>query len=189
MIAHPDNPDEMVMTVEEYLAFEATSQVKHKYVDGHVYAMAGGTLDHDRIANNIRAAVDAHLSDGPCTVYGPDVRLRVSPTVYYYPDALVTCDETISGGDIEVATPRLVVEVLSDSTEQNDRGVKFAHYQTIATCQEYLLVDAQQRVVELFRRSGQELWLYQRRTADESITLESIGLTCPLATFYRRTQL
>jgi len=117
------------------------------------------------------------------------VRLRVSPTVYYYPDALVTCDTAITGDDVEVTTPRLIVEVLSQSTEQDDRGVRFAHYQTVATCQEYLLVDAQRRVAELFRRSGQDLWLYQRHTADDSITLESVGLTCSLATFYRRTRL
>jgi Uma2 family endonuclease len=187
MIAHEESAA-MVMSVEQYLAFEATALVKHEYVDGHVHAMAGGTTAHDRIANNVRAAIDAHLGDGPCVVYGPDVRLRVSPTVYYYPDALVTCDETIGDDDIEVTTPRLIVDVLSTSTEGDDRGSKFAQYQTIASLEEYLLIDSRRRVAERFRRTSENLWVYQRHTANVSVTLETIDLICPVATFYRRTR-
>jgi Uma2 family endonuclease len=176
------------MSVEVYLELERTSQVKHEFVDGAIYAMAGGTIRHDRIANNVRATIDAHLGEGPYVVLGPDVRLRVSDTVYYYPDALVTCAETLSGRDIEIATPRLVVEILSEGTEATDRGEKFANIQTIAGCQEYLLVDSRHRAVECFRRTGERLWVYQRHGPDEHITLESIGLACPVAAFYRRTQ-
>src|SRR5271166_2056920 len=93
-------PVDQRMTVEEYLELEATSQIKHEFVDGAIYAMAGGTIGHDRIAHNVRAAIDAHLGEGPCTVLGPDVRLRVSSTVYYYPDALVTCDQAIKDSDV-----------------------------------------------------------------------------------------
>lgn len=182
-------PERTTMTVEDYLAFEEASPVKHEYVDGRVYAMSGGTIDHDRIANNLRAVIDTHLGDGPCVVLGPDVRLRVSSTVYYYPDALVTCDQTISGDDIEVTAPCLVVEVLSDSTEATDRGDKFANYQTLATCEEYLLVNSRRRSVERFRRTEHGLWVYQRYAPDADVTLETIDLTCPVAALYRRTQL
>lgn len=81
MAAHASST---TMTVEEYLALEESSPVKHEYVDGHVYAMSGGTSAHDRIANNVRMALDAHLGDDPCAVHGPDLRLRISPMVYYY---------------------------------------------------------------------------------------------------------
>src|SRR2546430_17181552 len=104
MIAHPETA---TLTVEEYLALEETSQVKHEYVRGHVYAMSGGTIAHDRIANNVRTALDNHIGEGPCMVLGPDVRLQVSETVYYYPDAMVTCDENLNPEAIEVWTPRL----------------------------------------------------------------------------------
>jgi Uma2 family endonuclease len=174
------------ISVEDYLALEATSEIKHEYVNGYVYAMSGGTIDHDLIANNVRAVIDAHLGNGPCLVLGPDVRLRVSPTIYYYPDAIVTCTP-LSGTDVEVIAPRLIVEVLSDSTEANDRGDKFANYQTLATFEEYLLVNSRRRAVERFRRTDRELWLYQRYDADATVTLETLELSCPVALFYRRT--
>ncbi len=74
------------VSVAEYLTIEASSEIKREYVDGAVYAMAGGTLAHDRIANDVRTVMNAHLGAGPCALYGPHVRLRVSPTLYYYPD-------------------------------------------------------------------------------------------------------
>jgi len=188
MAAQPE-PDRTTMSVEEYLAREETSEVKHEYVDGHVYAMSGGTLAHDLIANNIRSTLDAYLGDGPCTIFGPDVLVRVSSTVSYYPDALVLCDDNPDLKSREVSTPRLIVEVLSESTEANDRGGKWANYQTLATFEEYLLVESRSRVVERFRRSERALWTYQLYAPDATVTLETIGLTIPIATFYRRTNL
>ncbi len=175
------------VSVAEYLTIEENSQVKHEYVAGAVHAMAGGTLAHDRIANDIRTVINAHLGAGRCALYGPDVRLRVSPILYYYPDAMVICDESLDLGAIEASAPRLIVEVLSDSTEAADRGGKFAHYQTLGSLEEYLLVDSQRRSVELFRRAASGFWMYQRHVLDESVTLETINLTCPIAAFYRRT--
>ena len=177
------------MTVEEYLVLEEAAEVKHEYVHGYVYAMAGGTIDHDRIAHNVRAAIDSHLGDGPCTVLGPDVRVRVSPSVYYYPDILVTCDEMISGDAMEAPSPRLVVEILSRPTEATDRGGKFGDYQTLVSLEEYVLVDSRRQVVECFRRTGPALWLYQRYRHGQSVTLDTIGLTLPVAALYRRTRL
>lgn len=185
MVARFDSTD-TAMRIEEYLALEESSPIKHEYVDGYVYAMSGGTLGHDAIANNIRAELRAHLRgrSGQCRASGPDVRLRVSPTVYYYPDAIVTCDAAFDPGAVEVRTPRLIVEVLSRSTEADDRGEKFAHYQTLESFEEYLLVDSRRRAVERFRRTGDSLWTYQRYAPDESVTLATIGLTFPLATLY-----
>src|SRR5438270_12418513 len=129
MVAQP-NP--AVLSVAEYLALEATSREKHEYVNGRLYAMAGGTNAHDRIGNNIRSLINIHLGDGPCILHGPDVRLRVSPTVYYYPDAFVTCGQDIGAAAIEFDAARLVVEVISDSTEASDRGEKFINFQPLA---------------------------------------------------------
>ncbi len=183
------NLEPTTMTVEEYLALEETSQEKHEYVHGYVYAMSGGTLDYDAIANNVRAELKNHTRGGRCKAQGPDMRVRISATVYYYPDALVICDETLSGTTIQVTTPCLIVEVLSSSTEANDRGGKFAHYQTLSTFEEYLLVDSHQRSVERFRRTAPNLWTYQRYGPSDDVTLETIGLTCPVARFYDDTQL
>ncbi len=138
MVAQPSPP---LLNVEDYLALDNASDEKHEYVDGRLYAMAGGTNAHDRIGNNVRALINIHLGAGPCALHGPDVRLRVGPTVYYYPDAFVTCDEAVAARATELTVARLVVEVLSDSTEAADRGEKFINYQTLAVFEEYLLVD------------------------------------------------
>jgi Uma2 family endonuclease len=177
------------ITVEEYLRAEEFSTVKHEYVYGHVYAMAGGTLGHDRTCNSIRALIFAHLRGTPCYLQGPDAMLRVSPEIYYYPDAFVHCGETIDATAKAVSRPRLIVEVLSDSTEAIDRGAKFRNYQTLDSCDEYLLIDGRRCVVELFRRGERNLWLYRLYGPDDSLTLETIGLTCTLAEIYEGTGL
>jgi len=186
MVAHPK---QATMTVEEYLALEEASEVKHEYVRGYVYAMSGGTFDHDRIANNVRTVLDIFLIDRPCRMQGPDIRVRINEDVYYYPDAIVTCDEIISGTAVETMTPLLVVEVLSQSTEANDRGDKFADYQTLATFEEYLLVNSRRRSVERYHRTAQGTWTYQRYAPNDTVTLETIGLSLPVGTLYRDTQL
>lgn len=180
-------PEETSMTAEEYLALEEVSEVKHEYVAGHVYAMSGGTLAHDAVGNNVRALIRAHVRGSRCRLFGPDVILRVSPEVYYYPDALVVCDDAIDLSVREVRTPRLIVEVLSGSTEANDRGAKFMSYQTLDTFEEYLLVDARRRSVERFRRGERRLWIYQQYAPHASVSLETIGLTCAMADFYDGT--
>jgi len=184
MVAERQTP---AMTVEEYLALEETSQVKHEYVRGWVFAMAGGTLAHDIIANKIRAALHNHVADGPCIILGPDARVRVDQAVYYYADAVVVCDQTIEDRALEITAPRLIVEVLSDSTEAADPGHKFTDYQTLLTTEEYLLVDSRCRSVERFQRAMEGRWTYQRYAEGDVITLESVGLTCAVAAFYRHT--
>ncbi len=172
------------MSVQEYLTQERTSPVKPEYVEGHVYAMAGGTLAHDIVANNVRAILRNHLRGHPCHLLGPDVIPQVSAEVYYYPDALVVCEDTLDLTTRGVQTARLVVEVLSDSTEAHDRGTKFKSYQTLPGCQEYLLIDGRRRGVERFHCGEQHLWVYQHYTSGETITLDTVGLTCPIADFY-----
>jgi Uma2 family endonuclease len=188
MVAHQE-PEHTSMSVEEYLALVETSQTKYEYVHGYVYAMSGGTVAHDTIGNNVRSALDTHLGNGPCRVLGPDMRVKMDSGIYYYPDALVTCDEAITDAAVDITSPRLIVEVLSDSTEANDRGVKFAAYQTISVFEEYLLVDSRRRAIERFHRTDSNLWIYQNYGMDETVTLETVALTWPVAAFYRRTQL
>ena len=183
------DPQPSETSVEDYLRGEVAGTVKHEYVSGHVYAMSGGTIGHDAVGNNLRALIHAHLRGGPCRLCGPDVLLRVSPEVYYYPDAFVVCEGPLDPNAREISTPRLVIEVLSDSTEANDRGEKFKNYQTLDTCEEYSLVDGRKRGVERFRRSERGLWVYQRYAPDALITLETIGLTCSVADIYDGTGL
>lgn len=173
-------------TVEEYFALDETSEVKHEFVHGRICAMAGGTSAHDRIANSVRTMLDSHLADGPCALFGPDMRVRVDGGVYYYPDALVTCDDVITDTTRDLHSPRLIVEVLAESTEANDRGEKFGNYQSLVSLQEYVLIDSRRMVVEIFRRNG-ALWAYRRFVGGVSVAFESVGLSCRVADLYRRT--
>ncbi|MGH2347790.1 MAG: Uma2 family endonuclease, partial [Chloroflexota bacterium] len=166
MIAERKQPN---LTVEEYLALEDAGSVKHEYVHGYVYAMAGGTLAHDIIANTIRAALHAHAGVGPCVVLGPDARVRVGETVYYYPDAVVVCGEILEDRALEVTVPRLLVEVLSDATENADRGDKFADYQTLASLAEYL------------RRCSMGTRTSSSRCAGAALLLSALCVSMPVA--------
>jgi Uma2 family endonuclease len=179
------------MTVEQWRDLERLSHdVKHEYIDGCVYAMAGGTLDHSQIGINVVRTLEDALGDGPCRVYNSDAAVRLSPTRYTYPDATVTCDERDRGGITEIQAPRLIVEVLSpDSTEGYDRGDKFSYYRTCPTIQEYVLVGTRRRAVETFRRTSEGWTAYHAYGSGDEVELVSIGVRFPVAALYRRTEI
>jgi Uma2 family endonuclease len=173
---------------EEYLEIDrASTDVKYEYMDGQMYAISGGTRNHGRIAMNLAAIVDAHLGDGPCRAYASDVRVQVAESKYYYPDLTVTCNpEDMSGDEDMIYFPRLVVEVLSPSTETRDRGEKFRAYQKCPSIEEYVLIRTEYQEVEIFNRQG-DIWTYRRFEPGQDVELRSISLTIPLAVLYRRT--
>lgn len=177
------------MTLEQWRDLERHSRdVKHEYIDGYVYAMAGGTLDHSRIGINVVRTLEDALGDGPCRVYNSDAAARLSPTRYTYPDATVTCDERDRGGIGEIQAPRVIVEVLSpDSTEGYDRGDKFVYYRACPTIQEYVLVSTTRRAVETFRRTPEGWTAYHAYGPGDAVDLVSIGVRFPVAALYRRT--
>lgn len=179
------------MSVEEYLAAEATSSIKHEYVEGRVYAMWGGTLDHSRIGRNAVTLLENHLDGSPCEALNSDMQVQISPAIFLYPDAVVTCDERDlqRGQVLQIHHPKLIVEVLSESTEAADRGRKFAEYRQIAEFEEYLLLDSERIAADHFRRDSGGAWSFTSYAAGDTITLHSVGLTCQIDAFYRRTSL
>jgi Uma2 family endonuclease len=178
------------MTVAHWRDLERRSHdLKHEYIDGYVYAMAGGTLDHSQIGINVVRTLEDALGDRPCRVFNPDAAARLSPTRYTYPDATVTCDEHDRGQLTEVQTPRVIVEVLSpDSTEGYDRGDKFGYYRACPTIQEYVLVSMTRRAVETFRRTSEGWTAYHAYGPGDEVELVSIGVRFPVASLYRRTE-
>ena len=184
-------PTATAVPVEEYLAAEATSRIKHEYVDGRVYAMSGGTLDHSRIGRNVVTVLEAHVDGTPCEALNSDIQVQVSETIYRYPDAVVTCDERDlqRGQSLQISHPKLIVEVLSESTEAVDRGRKFEEYRQIPQFEEYLLLDSERIAADRLRRAENNLWVFTSYAAGDTLTLESIGLTCPIEVVYRRTSL
>jgi Uma2 family endonuclease len=152
----------------EYLAYERDSGLKHEYYEGEILAMAGGSRRHNALALRVGAAMDAGREQG-CLAFQSDQKVRVLATGRAtYPDVTVVCG-TIEGDPADpqgatITNPTLLVEVLSASTEQEDRGNKWQHYQLIPALQEYVLVDQLERRVERYRRLPGGTWEYSETT-------------------------
>ena len=183
MIALSDNA---FITPEKYLKLEEQSPIKHEYFAGEVYAMAGTTDTHNIITGNLFTPIHSHLRGSDCRVYFADIKARLEKrNRFYYPDILVTCDQR----DRETPTyknfPKLIVEVLSESTEAFDRGDKFNDYQTLDSLEEYVLVNTKHQRVEIFRRNPEGFWVLQTYTpTEETLELQSINLTISLRELY-----
>jgi Uma2 family endonuclease len=178
------------ISVEEYLEAEKVSPVKHEYVYGEVYAMAGTSDNHSRIAGNIYAALSNHLRDSTCEPFFGDIKVRVSPHVYYYPDVLVSCEENPESPYFR-NEPVLIVEVISPSTREIDRREKLLFYQQMPSVREYVVVEQEMMHVEIHRRQPDGRWItyfYNRNDRDETLEFQSVGLRMTLDEIYRRVR-
>ena len=176
------------VTYAEYLAAEEKSNVKHEYLRGEVFAMAGGTIENAALGLAIGAALLAALRGRPCRVFSSDLRIRIRETdLTTYPDISVVCGrlETDDEDKNAIVNPVLLVEVLSDSTEAYDRGEKAAHYRKIPSLREYALVSQREARIEVFRRNEAGRWeLYEARPG-ETIELASVGCSIQVEEVYR----
>lgn len=181
------------LTAAEYLAIERSSDVKHEYFRGEMFAMAGASRTHNRISLNTASFLDGRLSERGCETFMADMRVQVEPTgLYTYPDVVVTCEEPRFADEREdtLLNPQLLVEVLSPSTEGYDRGKKFDHYRQIESLKEYLLVSQEEHLVIRYSRDDHGRWfLVDARGLDAKLTLESVGAELPLAEVYARVEL
>ena len=172
---------------DAYLAWEAKQSERHEYLRGEVFAMAGGTENHNTVALNAAVALRSHLKGTPCKVFISDMRVQVAAVdAYFYPDVVVRCQPKTApdGKAISTDAPVLVVEILSDSTATWDRGGKFAAYRQLPSLQEYVLIDPQAQTVELYRRNAAqrfELYAWDARTNPGPCEFASVGLLLPLA--------
>lgn len=177
----------------EYLALEAQSPIKHEYVAGGVYAMTGASLRHNVIALNIAALLRAHLRGSPCRTFMSDAKLRVAKlNSYYYPDVMVTCDprhQSMSPADNVVDTPRLVIEILSTSTEATDRREKLLAYRSLPSLLEYMLVSQDEASIEIHRRQGDIGWQIITLTPGDPVELSSVELLTHFAAVYEESGL
>ncbi len=171
---------------KDYLTLERQSPTRHEYRRGLVYAMAGGTDNHDRIAFNLLKAVDEHLGETTnCRFYAGGVRVSYQDEFYYYPDAFVTCDPRDRTDRYIKRHPKLIVEVLSPSTQAFDRGEKFQDYQRLDSLEEYVLIEQERQQVECRRRTEGNAWETCVYGPGDRLTLESIGLEMAIADLYR----
>ncbi len=169
-------------TIAEFVELEAYANVRHEFLDGQIYAMAGGTPVHGTYAANVIALISAQLGDKPCRVQTSDVRIRVQATgLDTYPDASVVCGKAERDSDDEnaIVNPIVLVEILSESTAAYDLGDKLVHYKQIPALREVLFVDPSDQSVSVMRRDTEGSWTTHRAARTESIELQSIE--CRLA--------
>ena len=173
-------------TPAEYFAWEDKQLEKHEYIDGEVYAMSGGSVNHGRIAIKFTAMFDTHLGDGSCITGNSDIKVNiVATTNYTYPDASVTCDDRDKSTVNYFTYPCLIVEVLSDSTEAYDRGGKFRMYRNNPNLQDYLLVSSVNIEIDLYHKNDAGDWIIINYQAGDLVELKSINLSFPIEQVYR----
>jgi Uma2 family endonuclease len=173
------------LTPTEYLDWEEQQEFRHEYVDGEVYAMTGGTLNHSSIAGNFHNILKNHLRGSGCRVFNSDAKVQISESnSYLYPDVSVTCDARDRNADKFISYPCLIVEVLSPITEAYDRGDKFSLYRRSTTLQDYVLVSTNKMRVDLYQRNERGRWEILSYDAGESIELPSVNLSVEIDRVY-----
>lgn len=175
------------MTPDQYLVFDRAQEFKSEYHDGELFAVVAATLRHGRIALRMGAAIESRLKGGPCSAAINPVRVRVSPTKFVYPDVLVVCGEprfTDEHADT-LTNPKVIVEVLSPSTEDYDLGRKFKLYRRLPSFVEYLLVSQDEPRIAVHRRQADDAWKEQETEGLGGVVrVESLGIEIPLAEIY-----
>lgn len=175
------------MTYAEYLALERSADVKHEYVNGRVFAMAGGTPEHARLAGAVIGDLRTALRGKPCVPFSSDLRVRVAATGRAtYPDVTVVCGALVPDpNDADaVQNPTVLVEVLSDTTESDDRGDKWAHYQRIPALREYVLVSQKHRHVEVYSRDAAGDWRFHEWSEGQRCELPALGIALDVDAIY-----
>lgn len=176
------------MTPQEYLEFERKSEEKHEYYAGEIFAMAGATRRHNVISWNFGGELRQKLKGKSCEAYPADMRVFIPETgLYTYPDLVIVCGEPNFQDDTfdTLLNPILIIEVLSETTENYDRGKKFQHYRSIETLHEYVLVSTDEARIEKFEKTGDGFWFLSEAVGiDSEIELTSIECRIPLAEVY-----
>lgn len=173
----PNAEPKPYMSYVDFVAFERASDTKHEWLDGVVYDMSGGTIPHARLAAAVSAALGPQLRGKRCAVFSSDLKIKVLETgLATYPDVSVVCGsvELDPNNDHAITNPKVIVEVLSDSSEAYDRGGKFAHYRRIPSLMEYVMVSQKEPRIEVFRRTSSNTWELTEALAGQTAKLTSI---------------
>ena len=176
------------LTVEEYLKAEESSEIRHEYLDGQIFAMSGASREHNLIAGNIFARLRTHLRGSSCRTFISDMKVKIQidnqkADLFYYPDVVVTCNST-DKQRFFLTSPSLIIEVLSPSTETTDRREKLLNYQKLDSLREYVLVSQDKVKIEVYRKDIQGNWSLIILGKDDELRLDSIGATLTMVEVY-----
>ena len=182
----------LTVAAADYLAGERAPEavIRHEYLDGEVWAMAGESLEHSTICTNLIYLIVGQLRGKPCRALSPNMKVRTTPAgLYSYPDLTVVCGEPVFHDDHRdvLVNPTVIAEVLSPTTEAFDRGTQWIRYQQIATLSDYLLIAQNRPLIEHFVRQTDGHWLYSiAENLTESVEIVTIDCHLPLAEVYER---
>ncbi len=181
------------ISIEEFIEMENKATEKHEYFQGEVFAMAGASDNHNEIFSNLFSELSVQLKGKTCRPYGSDKRLYIREnTLLTYPDISVYCNKSapFGKGEMTFVDPTVLIEILSESTKNYDRGVKFSLYRDIPTLLEYILVDSQSIRVEIFRLNESKHWeLEEYKSLDESLFISALNVRISLRELYQFTSL
>ena len=180
-------------SIEEYLEMENAADEKHEYYKGEIFAMSGAKVPHNRISTNLLVALAIKLKGKSCEPFGSDSRIHIEAnTLFTYPDISIICGEvmTLNNDDYNVLNPTVIVEVLSKSTKNYDRGEKFKLYRDIPTLREYILVDSKGIHIEVFRLNDNGHWeLEEYKSLDDNVLIKAINETIALTEIYEGVEI
>lgn len=172
------------ITAAEYLEGERGAEIKHEYVDGEIYAMAGATVRHYRLVKQLGNSLEQHLENMDCEVFIVDMKTKANEYIYYYPDVAITCEELTDEQDF-ISQPKLIIEVLSPSTALKDRREKLIAYKLIESLQEYAIIWQDEMRVELHRRQNEGWLTFFHTQPEDEVEFASINFQTTVAEIYR----
>lgn len=181
-----------ILTTSEYLEWEKSAAEKHEFYKGELFAMAGAGWNHNKIFSNLFGELYSALKGKPCTPFGSDLRIHIPEnSLFTYPDISIICgDFTPSKPDKDTAIlPQIIIEILSPSTKNYDRGDKFKLYRDIPLLEEYILIDSETISIESFRIKSNRRWeLEEYKKLSDTLNIEFLKLTIPLTDIYQGIQ-
>ncbi len=181
-----------LITPEEYLAIERGAETRSEYLNGEMFAMAGASVRHILITANLTREIGNRLEDSPCLVLPTEMRVKVNSTgLYTYPDLAIVCDKLqLEEGSVDILlNPGIIFEVLSESTEKYDRGVKFDHYREVGSLREYVLVSQEKALLERYSRQADGTWaLRVFKEMSEEFAFDSLELAIPISKIYSKVE-
>jgi Uma2 family endonuclease len=177
-------------TIDDYLSLQRGIEVKLEYFNGEIYLMAGGSAGHNRISRNVLKLLDAALAGSSCEAFGSDMRVSTPSGLYTYPDASMVCGPKVNDSSETITNTIVIVEVLSDSTRNYDRGEKFELYRSIPALRHYLLIEQSFRHVEHRRLQTDGSWIDEiKESPDQIVHLSEAGIDLPVARIYEGVEM
>lgn len=181
------------LTVTEYLDLERSSAEKHEFYRGEVFAMSGAKMPHNHVVSNVHSALGALLKGSGCKPFGSDTRIHIpANTLFTYPDITIICgkEETLNNDEFNVINPTVIIEVLSGSTKNYDRGEKFMLYREIPSLREYVLIDSESMHIEAFHINTNGKWeLTEIRNESDTLQFRSVPAAISMVDVYKDVQL